>query len=428
MELWLLFSLILFLIFLSALLSASETSLTGSSKPRIHHLVKTGNEKATIVENLMNKLQSVISAILLGNTLLNILASTLMTGAMIKIFGTSGVVYATFVMVFIILLFAEVMPKLYAVRHPENSALLLSLFISKLIIILKPFTDFIEFLAHFAWKLLGVNLNQEKNKENYEEDLRGAIELNKGTEILTHERSHMLNSILDLNDMTVNEILIHRKDMVSINIDQPTDAIVKQVLENPYTRYPIWEKNPENIIGILHARDLLKVLRNSYNSQKKHINIRPLISEPWYVPKSTSVFDQLQAFRKRREHFSFVIDEYGTLQGIITLEDILEEIVGEISDEHDPNNQIAQKQKDGSFIVKGHVTIRDLNRQLNWDLPIQHAITIAGLVIYTCRLIPKAGQEISLYGFRINVVERQRNQLTKLKIYVPEKKAPTQDT
>jgi len=422
LELWLLFAIILVLIFLSALLSASETSLTGSSKPRIHHLAKKGNAKATVVESLINRLESVISTILLGNTLLNILASTLMTGAMIKVFGTSGVLYATFLMVFIILLFAEVMPKLYAVRHPETSALFLSFFISKLIIILKPFTKLAEFLAYFSWKLLGVDLSVPE-KKNYEDDLRGAIELHRGTENLTAEKTHMLKSILDLNDMTVNEILIHRKDIVSINIDQSTDAIVTRVLENPYTRYPIWEKNPENIIGILHARDLLNTLRNSYTTKKEPINLRPLISKPWYVPKSTSVFDQLQAFRQRREHFAFVIDEYGTLQGIITLEDILEEIVGEISDEHDPKNQIAHKQKDGSIVVKGHVTIRDLNRQMDWDLPVHHAITIAGLVIYTCRLIPKTGQEVSLYGFKIKVIERQRNQLTKLKIYAPKKEA-----
>ncbi len=417
MALWLTFGTVLILIFLSALLSASEIALIGSSRSRIHHLVKKKNLKASIVEKLLYKLEPVIGAILLGNTFLNILATTLMTGALIKIFGEKGIVYATLCMMFIILLFAEVMPKLYAVRYPEKSALFLSFFISKLIILLKPFTIFIQKLSQIIWKLAGINLNTPKNKNEHEENLRGAIELHRNEEPETHEESHMLKSILDLDDVTVNEILIHRKDMVTINIDQPTDNIINYILSSPYTRYPMWEKTPENIIGILHARDVLKALRTSHTKKTKHIDLRPLLSQPWYIPKSTSLFDQLQAFRKKKEHFAFVIDEYGALQGIITLEDILEEIVGEINDEHDTSSQISEEQADGSLVIKGHTTLRDLNRKFSWDLPDNDATTLAGLVLYTCRIIPKEGQEVQVCGFRIVILERQRNQLTKLKIY-----------
>lgn len=404
---------------MSALLSASETALTGSSKPRIHQLVKKGDTKAGIVERLQSTMDSVIGSILLGNTLLNILASSLITGALVQIFGDTGMVYATIGMTFLILLFAEVMPKVYAVRYPEKTALFLVSLVAILIKILKPITQFVQWLAYEIWRFIGVNIKEDKANSDYEEDLRGAIDLHRGQEPETDEERRMLNSILDLNATNVDEILIHRKDMTTIDINQETDKIISEIIASPYTRYPVWENDSENIIGILHTRDVLKALK-AYDGASENINLKSLLSKPWFIPKTTSLFDQLQAFRKRHEHIALVIDEYGSLHGIITLEDILEEIVGEITDEHDPKNQIAFPRDDGGFEVKGHTTLRDLNRQFDWNLPDDKATTVAGLVLYASRRIPKSGQEINIHGFKVLIQERQRNQITQLVIYPPQ--------
>lgn len=412
---------------MSALLSASETSLTASSRPRIHHLHKSGDARAKAVATLQQKLDAVVSASIMGNTSVNILISSLLTVVCVVLVGEVGVIYAAILSTSLVLLFAEVMPKLFAVRYPERTALWLSPFLLKFMVIAEPPTRFVQALSRKIWSLMGYNLASESDLTAQEESLRGAIDLHRGHHPEVEEERRMLKSILDLDDIVVEEILVHRKDVVTLNVDAPINALVDAIFTNPYTRYPVWQDNPENIIGLLHARDVLKALR--YDTPGPHsqevpgvdvtFDIRKVLIKPWFIHEATSLFDQLQAFRKRHEHMAMVIDEYGAFLGIVTLEDILEEIVGEITDEHDPKNQLATPLEDDSFEVKGHTTLRDLNRHFEWGLPDDHATTVAGLVLYQCKRIPRIGQTITLGGFKFHILERQRNQITKIKITPP---------
>jgi Mg2+/Co2+ transporter CorB len=225
----------------------------------------------------------------------------------------------------------------------------------------------------------------------------------------------MLHSILDLDDVPVSDIMVHRRNMTMLDADLPVEEIVTEALNSPHTRIPIFRGEPDNIVGVLHAKDLLRALHGN-QWKLAGLDIVGLASKPWFIPDSTNLLSQLEAFRARHEHFAIVVDEYGALMGIVTLEDILEEIVGDISDEHDVKVSGVAPQADGSFVVDGTVTIRDLNRELDWQLPDEHASTIAGLVLYESRRIPMVGQVFVFFGFRFEILERHRNQITKLKI------------
>ena len=225
----------------------------------------------------------------------------------------------------------------------------------------------------------------------------------------------MLGAILDLEKLEVGEVMTHRRNIVSINIDAPVEEIVRQVLEGPHTRYPIWRGDPDAISGVLHAKDVLAAVQRQ-GAKLTNAELRRLASPPWFIPDTTALLHQLVAFRQRRAHLAFVVDEYGALMGLVTLEDILEEIVGDIVDEKDVEMSGVKQEADGSILVEGRVTIRDLNRQFDWHLPDDEATTVAGLLIYEARRIPEVGEVFQFHGFRFEVVSRQRHQLTLLRL------------
>jgi Mg2+/Co2+ transporter CorB len=228
----------------------------------------------------------------------------------------------------------------------------------------------------------------------------------------------MLRSILDLDEVEVSEIMTHRKDVAMLDADQRSEQIVEQVLQSPYTRMPLFRENPDNVIGVLHTKPLFKEVR-SLGADLSGLEVTRAAAKPWFIPETTTLLDQLQAFRERHEHFALVVDEYGALMGVVTLEDILEEIVGEISDEQDILVRGVRPQADGSLIVNGNVTIRDLNREFDWRLPDEEASTIAGLILRESRLIPAVGQVFEFHRFRFEILRRQRNQITSIKIAPP---------
>ena len=401
------------LILMSAFFSSSETALTAASRPLMHQMEQENNARAGIVNRLLDEKERLIGAILLGNNLVNILASALATSVMITLFGEEGVIYATLAMTAIVLVFAEILPKTYAFQNANKYALAISPIMKVLVYVLAPVTGAIQLLVGGVLRLFGSGVDEEGDKSA---ELRGAIALHDGhnTEIVQHEKV-MLGSILDLAEVEVSEIMTHRKSVEALDADLPVREILQAVLDSPYTRIPLYRGDSDNVIGVLNAKALLRVVRNE-DADLDKLDIESISATAWFIPEATSLLDQLQAFRHRREHFAVVVDEYGSLMGIVTLEDILEEIVGDISDEHDEPVEGLRSQPDGSYIVDGIVTLRDLNREMGWKLPDEDASTIAGLLLHDARRIPEVGQVFQFHGMRFKVLRRQRNQITSIRV------------
>ncbi len=415
---------IVILIALSGFFAGSETALTGASKSRMHTLAKQGSRRAKLVNKIRERKDNMIGALMLGNTAVHVLASAIAAGVLIKLFGEAGVLYASLLMTFLMLIFGEVMPKTYALHHSDKMAMNIAPIISLVIMIFAPITAMITWITRVLLRLFGTDTRMVSSGHHLDV-LRGAIDLHSGPEEEVQEQRAMLRSILDLFDVGVEDIMIHRRNVLMINGDQLVAKIVEDVLESPYTRLPVWKENPDNIIGVLHSKLLLKALNDNEGDAAK-INLEDVILEPWFIPETTNLYDQLQAFRERKEHFAMVVDEYATLKGIVTLEDILEEIVGEIDDEQDVTVPGVRKIQSGKYLVDGTVTIRDLNREYEWGLPDENYSTIAGLLLYESRMIPEVGQSFMFHGFRFDVMKRHRNQITQLRVKPPKKKRETE--
>jgi len=408
---------VIILLFFSAFFSGSETALTAASKARLTSLEKDGNLRAGLVNRIRDEKDRMIGALLLGNNMVNILASALATSVLIKIFGEAGVVYATLVMTLLVLIFAEVLPKTYAFHHASSMSMRIAPIIRVVIFVFAPVTEMVTWIVRRVLRLFGVDISKV-GAGSHLELLRGVIEMHDGPEQEISEQRAMLHSILDLADVDVEEIMIHRKNVTMINADDPIDQIVDQVMDSPYTRLPLWADNPDNVVGVLHVKMLLQAMREN-RADIYSINIRNVALAPWFVPESTTLYDQLQAFRERKEHFALVIDEYGSLQGIVTLEDILEEIVGEIDDEQDMTFPGVRNLANGRYMVDGAVTIRDLNREFDWRLPDEEYATLAGLILFEAKMVPQVGQAFRFHGFQFDIVKRQRNQITQIRVTPP---------
>jgi Mg2+/Co2+ transporter CorB len=403
------------LILCSAFFAGSETALTAVSRARMHALENDGNAHARLVNRLRERKDSLIGTLLFGNTLVNIMAGALATSILIRIFGEAGVVYATIGMTMLVLVFAEVLPKTYALTNPDRFALFLARPVAVAVALFSPITYGVTKLVEGIFHLFGVR--PHVSTEEHEEELRGAIQLFKETMDVEEdqEKGAMLRSIMDLAEVQVEEIMVHRKNVRMINVDTPVARIIDEVLHSAFTRLPVWKESPDNIVGVIHTKLLLGEMLHC-NGDISKVNIGNAMMEPWFIPVSTTLFDQLQAFRKRREHFSIMVDEYGALMGVVTLEDILEEIVGEISDEHDVAVTGVRPQQDGSYIIDGKVTIRDLNRDLDWGLPDEEYSTIAGLILFESQRIPNVGQTFTFFDFRFEILKKQKNQISLVRV------------
>mgnify|MGYP001423662477 FL=1 len=409
---------ILVLILLSAFFSGSETALTAASRPLMHQLEKNGNRRARMINRLNEHQERLIGAILLGNNLVNILASALATSIMIALYGEAGVAYATLIMTLLVLIFAEILPKTYAIKNADRMSLKIIPIVNALVLVLAPITRSINFVVHGVLMIFrrGDSMNDLGTSS---EELRGAIELHSDEDRAADDERAMLRSVLDLAEVQVGEIMAHRKDVTMIDADQPAEKVVDEVLASPFTRIPLWQGQPENIVGVLHAKALLRAVKAREDSKVKEldeINVISLAAKPWFIPEQTTLLDQLQEFRKRHEHFALMVNEYGSFMGIVTLEDILEEIVGDISDEHDVAVPGVVLQADGSYSINGSVTIRDLNREFNWQLPDEEAATIAGLIMHESRRIPEPGQIFMFHGLRFQIAERVRQQIMTVRV------------
>ncbi len=414
-EFWTITGIIFFLLLLSGLFSGSETALTAASKARIHHMAKQNDKRAKRVERLIDNRERLIGAILLGNNLVNILASALATSLFLTLMGDDGVFYATIVMTALVLIFAEVLPKSYAIANTEKMALAVSRVIGVVVFVFAPIVSLVQKIVRITLRIFGVDISSINNALSAQEEIRGAIDLHRHEGGIVKEDQHMLGSILDLEEVTIEDVMIHRKSMQMIDVNAPTDDIIAAVVRSAYTRLPLFENEPENIVGVLHAKDVLRALRRT-GGQMHRFHVKRIMTKPWFVPETTSLKEQLNAFLERKSHFALVVDEYGDIQGLVTLEDILEEIVGDIADEHDFDLPGVRSYNDGTVVSEGSVTIRDLNRMFDWKLPDEEATTVAGLVIFEAETIPIVGSRFTFHGYRFEVTARSKNQITGVKI------------
>ena len=403
--------LLIILVILSGFLSGSETAITATSKARILYKKKKGSKRAQYVLELLDKKDNVISTLLLSNNLVNILASSLATAFFYDIFGVEGIFYATLIMTVVIVIFAEVLPKTYAINRPNRTALLISPIIYYLNKILFIFVFLINLIVRLVFRK---NDNDIKNKDlQSEEELKGVIDLYKTSNPDYEQEKDMLQSILQLNDITVEEIFTHRKNIYSIDSSLNTNEIINKINNSRYTRIPFWKDNPENIIGLLNVRTLNIDLKN--HSESKEI-IFDKISSPWFVPETTNLLEQLVEFKKRKEHLAFVVDEFGELLGLITLEDIIEEIVGEIVDEIDVPENDFKVNNYGKVIINGEKNIRDLYKSFDLDPPEVESSTIAGYILDISKKIPSYGESFKDNFFKYKILSHSKKQISKVEI------------
>ena len=419
---WLSLVIVFVCVLLSAFFAGSETALTASSRAAMARLEKRGDRRAGIVNHLLASRERLIGALLFGNNAVNIAASSLATGVLLAWFGNAGVVYATVLMTLVVVIFAEVLPKTAAFNAPDRLALAVARPMALFVKLFSPFLMMIEAFARWVLKFFGINVGEEEEVLSAHERLRGAVDLfHREGEVETQARD-MFGGVLDLRELVVSDVMIHRTGMITLDAGDKPEVIVNAVIASPVTRIPLWRDNPENFVGILHVKDLLRAL-HAVDGDASKLDVGSLAQAPWFVPDTRPVSEQLKAFRRRKTQLALVVDEYGDVEGLVTLEDILEEIVGDITDEHDIAMPGVRRQPDGSVNVDGAVPIRDLNRVMEWNLPDDEATTIAGLVIHEARSIPDVGQSFTFHGFRFRVLRKSRNRLTALRIQPLPRKA-----
>ena len=414
---------ILGLLVVSAVFSGSETALTAASRGKLARQAEKGSRGAARALKITEDNERLIGSVLLGNNLVNIFATSLATALFTRTFGDSGIALATLIMTLLVLIFAEVLPKTYAITNPESAASRVAPLIAVVIALFAPIVSAVRVLVRGVLRVFGVKTDPDSHILAVREEIAGALQLGHSEGVVEKEDRDRILGALDLGDRTVEEIMLHRSSIEMIDVASSPQEILEQCLASPHTRLPVYEEDQENIIGLVHAKDLLRAMHalmfgeNASPKGLEDFKVRDVAMEPYFVPETTTLDDQMREFLRRHTHFALVIDEYGSLQGLITLEDILEEIVGEITDEFDVDASAQiRKSEDNQFLVEGGMTIRDLNRATDWNLPDEEANTIAGLVIHEAQIIPQVGQVFSFHGFRFEVIERQANRITKLKI------------
>lgn len=417
---WITIAAIVTLLFISAFFSGSETALTAASRGKLHSMANKGDRKAKRALDLTDDNERLIGGILLGNNLVNILATALATTLFSRLFGDSGVALATLIMTFLVLIFAEVLPKTYAISNSETAARRVSGPIGLIVYLLAPIVLAIQMIVRLVLSVFGVKPLPTEGEAQAE--IAGAIALGHVEGSFEKDDRDRLLGALDLKDREVEEIMLHRSDIQMVDLSNSPEEILSTCLNSNFTRLPIFKDDPENIVGVIHAKDLLRAIEKliskgqTFADAVQKFNVLEVAMEPYFVPETTTLDDQMREFLRRQSHFALVVDEYGALQGLITLEDILEEIVGEITDEHDTEEEFSTALKDGSIILDASMTIRDANRAYDWSLPDDEANTLAGLVIFEAQMIPIVGQVFSFHGFRFEVIERVQNKITLLKL------------
>ncbi|MEY4778841.1 MAG: hypothetical protein RLZZ607_154 [Pseudomonadota bacterium] len=412
------------LLLISAFFSGSETALTAASRGMLKAQADKGSRGAKAALSVTDDSESMIGALLLGNNIANILSAALTTALLTDLFGSKGVAIATVMVTVLVLVFAEVLPKTIAIISPVPVAILVGPVVKLLIILFTPIVTMVRAFVRLILRVFGLRADPNRHILALREEIAGAISLGHSEGAVEKEDRDRLLGALDLADRTVDEIMRHRRETEMIDADLAPEEIVSLMLASSHSRLPVYRGSDENILGVIHAKDLLREVERLSHIHETHdqamaaLDVVKVAMKPYFIPDTTTLDEQMREFLKRRTHFALVVDEYGTLQGLITLEDILEEIVGEITDEFDlvDKSNALKRADDGSYLVEGAMTIRDLNRATDWNLPDDEANTVAGLVIHEAQMIPAQGQAFSFHGFRFEVVTRRENRLTRLKV------------
>lgn len=417
---WLTAGGILVLLVMSGFFSGSETALTAASRGKLRAAADRGSNGAQTALEVTEDSERLIGSVLLGNNVVNILATSLATALLTTTFGPNGVALATVVMTLLVLIFAEVLPKTYAITNPESTASLVARPIKLVILVFSPLVAAVRYFVRGVLYVFGVRTDPDSHILAVREEIAGALQLGHSEGVVEKEDRDRILGALDLGERTVEEVMLHRSGIEMVDADQPAADILRQCLESAHTRLPLYRGDPENIVGVIHAKDLLRATHNATADgadRMTRVDIMDVAMPPYFIPETTTLDDQMRQFLKRKTHFALVVDEYGALQGLLTLEDILEEIVGEIADEFDEEDDyVITRTEDGAYLIDGSMTIRDVNRAHDWNLPDDEANTVAGLVIHAAQIIPLEGQVFSFHGFRFEVMEKDENRLATLKI------------
>ncbi len=408
--------LVILLLALSAFFSGSEIGILSASRSKIQKLKMDGNKRAVTLSKLRDDRERMIGAMMLLNTFVNTAASSIASGLSIDYFGDSGeaLIISTTIMTILIMIYGEILPKTYAVRNAEKLSLAVAPFFMIISRMFSPITTTIQVMVNATLRIFTSPTKKEEKMSGLE-IIRGALEFHHEEGLVVKEDKYMIGGIIDLEKITVNEIMIHRNDMESVDIDDEPNEIINQVIATTHSRIPLWKDEPDNIVGIIHVKDVVRLLRSKKEITKK--DIEKIIRKPLFIPNITNLKKQLNTFREQQSHFALVVDEYGELLGLITLEDILEEVVGHIEDEYDHDNKSAiQKNQDGSVVVAGDVTIRDLNRAMHWNISDEDAATLGGLVFHIAQKVPTVGESFRILGFKMKILKRKYNKIIKIKI------------
>lgn len=417
------FCAIVLLLALSAFFAGSETALTAVSRGKMFQLEKEGSRRAASVNRLIGEREHMIGGLLLINTFLNILASSLATSVLETNFGARAVPIATALMTVAILVFAEVLPKTLAIARTDRFALTVALPVKWMVSIVGPVVNAVQFVVWKVLWLFGIRRDEGGPVIPAHEEIRGTVDLHHAEGTVEREHRDMIGGVLNLRELDVSDIMTHRKNMVTVDAGLPSRALFDAVLEARHLRVPVWRDQVENIVGILNLRDVIKAF-SERGGAIDDFDFMSLAAPAWFVPETTGLEEQLESFRQRRSHFALVVDEYGVLQGLVTFEDIVDEIFGEIPDQ-DTSKEPAgiRPQPDGAYNIDGSMPIREVNRALDWNLPDEEASTMAGLVIHEARAIPEVGQRFAFYGYQFEILRRQRNQITAIRVVAPMKVA-----
>ncbi|RZK99316.1 MAG: DUF21 domain-containing protein [Rubrivivax sp.] len=405
------FAIIIVLLVISAVLCATEIAFLSASKAQLHQAARKGNKRAMVAINLLKQPDRVLAAILIIMTIIPVASSALATSLLVRLFGPVGVAYATVGIGLVILLLAEALPKALGTRFPEGITLALARPLGVMVRLLSPLTWGIKHFNSGILKLIG--LGGPSGPSFTEADLRGAINLGLEHGALGTNQYRMLDAVLDLDSLTVADVMIHRSAIVALDVNTPVKDLPKLLADLRLSRVVVYENQPENPIGILYTRDYLAALAQA--TPRVQVNLKDYLRSMYFVPETTPLGHQLLQFLKLQTHLALVVDEYGDLQGLITLEDILEEIVGEISDEHD-TAELHEQATDGTVVLRGNTPVRNVNREFNWELPTSSAVTLAGLMIEELGHLPAQGESLRVGKLTLTVASKRGHRIEKVRL------------